>query len=336
MQRAGVATLVAFVAAFFVRVPPDGWTLAAFAAFVATAVGFVARRWSDRVEIHADHLVAKERGRPARRVELDELATMTLRLHYPMRGFDANQHVEVTLCPREGRPLHARGSVDDLLPALRALGAAMASRMTRRMDEGETLYFEDRAPFPMGVLVGTIVLVAMMLLGLFALFDAPTSASSWLTALRVFGVIVLLGIGVRRVFARWSRSRRFGGLAVSAHGLRPLSEVERRAFAATGYRDAAGLAAGWVPWSDLVNDRLDGYGLSIDAASRDEPIVLTTHAHNLFPLHALMGEWIARARRARATGVRVVVSSTEASPPDPLSVDPRSARARPEKGSKGR
>lgn len=287
------------------------YVAAAVVLAAAGAVWSMARRWSDRVEVYADHLLAWETGGPARRIEADDLVEMKLWLRSPIRGFDPGQQVDVTLRPREGAPLVVRGRVGELLPAIRLLGATMARRMTRQLEAGETLYFEDRPRFPTGPLVGAVTLFVMVAAGAFAMFGGSAAASHWLTLLRMVVIVAFIATGVRKGVTRWSQSRRFGGLAVSAHGIRPLSEVEQRAFAASGYRASAGPAEGWARWSELVDDNLDAYGLSVDASSRDEPIVLSANTGNLFPLHALMGEWIARARRARPTGVRVAAVAEE-------------------------
>lgn len=322
----GVLALLALGMVVFASAVSPAGTYAALAVFLAvsSAAAVGARRWSDRLEVHADHLVERRAGR-TRRVDFDQLARMDVGLRDPGRGFDPIQELHLTLTPRDGDPVTARGSAAVLLPAVHAIGRAMAERMGRRLDEGETLYFTDDRRLPLRELLGVVALVAVAAAGLWGFAAGSTNWSSFGLAMRALGVFLVVAMSLGKRVRRWMQSRRNRGLAVSTYGVRPLSEVERRAVPPAGYRTAAGPTEAWIPWSDLVKDHLDAYGLTVDAASRDESIVLTPQAENLYPLHALMGLRLARERRARAplTGVRVD------GPPAEAAID-ESAPAAPE------
>lgn len=303
----GAMLLAPLAAALSTLVSPMGPPFAIAAVFALTAWS-AARQWRDRLELHADRCVAWRNGR-AREIALDDVANVAVSLFDPRSGFAAAQQVTVTVTPRRGPAAVARGYVSAVEPGLTALAAALAARMGRRLDGGETLTFTDRARFSPVVVVGG-GFVALAFLGVFAAALArPLEAGNLVTLLRVGGVLAFFGWGAIQWVRRWRASRKSGGLAVSERGVLPLSEVRPDAAQAGGYRDAYGAAAAWIPWGDIASSALDGYGLTLRSASRAEPIALTAQTDNLFVLDRLLTERIQRARGGALwespTGVRV-------------------------------
>lgn len=319
----------AWVSAHFASAPGLAVSVVSLAVLAALAWS-LARRWDDRVEFHADHLVDWRAGR-SRRVALDDVTHLTVRFQQPQRGFSPDHALHATLAVRDAEALSVRGEVASAMPALRAVGAAIARRLARRLEAGETLYFEDDPRFPLSRLASVVGLFLLLVAGLVGLVALPVRASNnlWLLV-RLVGVYGVFAVGVARAVRQWWRSRRSRGLAVSAQGIRPLSEVERRAVSLGNYRTSTAAMEPWIPWSDVVRDTFDGYGLTLDTASRDEPVVLTDSAENLLPLHQLLTEHVARARRDHAlTGVRVELPARPfGAPPEEPAEDPALAAQR--------
>jgi hypothetical protein len=307
-----VNVLVALMFAPLVGAIVNVWSSvgATMAVLAVLAVTFwnVARQWRDRLEVHPDHVV-EHRGSRARTIALDDVATVGVTLFDARRGFDVHQTIELTVTPKQGAPVLARGGTRAVEPGLTALAAAMSRRFSRRLEDGETLRFPDRARFPFLAVFGGGALVLICVLALVLALAGAEPIRNPVGIARGALLSVILGWTAFQMLRRWFASRKSRGLAVSLRGVRPLTEVDDGAVEVGGYRDAYGAAAAWIPWGDIASTALDGFGLTLQCGSRAAPIALTARAENLIVLDRLLTEWMQRARNPAVwdapSGVRV-------------------------------
>lgn len=296
--------------------------LLGFAAMLAAIGLSLARRWGDRVEFSADHLVEWRAGRP-RRLAYDDVAEVDLR--WSSGGRNLNTDATATFRDAGGARVAVDSTYRELRGAVELVSEAVASRMVARIRGGETLTFVDRPSFPAGavLLFGFFLLPALLMVLRLATGDRPgIMGMFWVS-------VMLLSSGWRaiRALGTWNDARRSRGVAVSAQGVAPLASYAPPQAKEAGYRSSPYAANDWIPWGAIESVREDGFSVTLLAAGGGDPVVLSPATRNLIVLSQLLRR---EAKQAPTSGVRVAPDDAEGVPDeeDERDDEPLSVRRR--------
>lgn len=254
-----------------------------------------ARAWSERVELHGDHLL-HWRGDRSTRISFDELTAVDLLWFDATRAYQMGQPLTVTLRRSNASPLAIQTRYEQAAPLVDAVTDALAARMRGRIERGETLTFADANSFPF---------VATLAFGFFALCVLGVMATVF-TGHEHYRPGQYSGMGVTLVaFASfayaslktWWKARRTRGLALSSAGLQPLAELGKVAPSAAGLRSDGAVGA-WIPWDAVLSARINGAGVELQTSARPEPIVLSAKTEHLVTMHRMLTRAIEHRGRA--------------------------------------
>lgn len=272
------------------------------AAALAIALWVVVRAWTERLEVHPDHLVYW-RGRHGAHIALEQIVDVDLVWFDATRAFQPEQPVTVTL-RREGTDaIEFSTKYGAVQPALDTIVGALASRMRHRLQRGETLTFRDANPFPLTAVLALAFFVFMMGLGVVLAFTDRAhyrygQFGGVGAALSTFGVYAFASLRT------WWKARQHRGVALSADGIRPLTKSPTDATGLVGYRGAAVDPSSWIPWSAVVSARLDGSGIELQTNVLARPIVLSSKTSGSAALHRLVQQEMTRHASAVAPAAR--------------------------------
>lgn len=274
--------------------PEVVWLAAGFvsAPVVAALAWSVAARWDDRVELWDDRLVRWERGSPEA-FALADAARLDARLSGLREVLGLETPVGLRVVMQDGRVL----AIDELpfreaQPVIRLVGEVLLTRWYEALRRGGSVACADAPVFPW-LPVAVLAVVGGLTAWLVVLEGTRAMSSVVRAALALLSARGLLVRGLQT----WWVARRTGGVEMSLSGIVPLGAAAGAAprLEPAPYRAASGPALPWTPWSGVGEVLIDGYGLQVPCAHRDEPLVLSGRTQNLF----LVSEFIQAMRSAR-------------------------------------
>ncbi len=247
---------------------------------VAALAWSVVARWGDRVEVWPDRAMRWKGGR------LEEFCWRDIATTRAMLGGDGGvfglDAFGVRVEMHDKRVFSVEGvTQQEAAPLLRAINEEMLGRWFGVLQQSGEVVCPDAARFPW-LRATWMAVVAVSALARLFVSDEDTAV------VLVRGAMVVASVwwGSWRSVWTWHRARKFGGVRLSAAGIRPMKETAEEALVAAPYRDAS--AGAVTPWSMVDGASVDGYCMEIRCRDRAEPLVLSSATANLFVAYELM------------------------------------------------